>query len=375
MKKIISGYFFRLFRSYEILAVLILFAIASVYVTSMILNYEPNIKLIRTNDGYYVDKDYSVYVDASNVKQYRFESLGVSSYDVARCYIEPLPQDVFEKIDGLFSGNSAWEEAITVSSELMALHVLPSIVTALIIPMLFGRLFSDGTVKNLVACGHSKRKIYLSALIFSFILDALMLIFNLLVFACFCIYYEWKPPVYIPMALTMILVGMLLTFTVSSVVVSVLFASKKRTAAFIAGVLMLVLIFIPDNFAWSTYQNYDYQPTADEWKEYDRILEEQGKYAANAFEMKMNITELFIRTYYNGKEIIPAGNTLPAPARAALVTLSYLDPALIYRYQSSGGDYICYRSGIFAINAASSVLWIIVAGAVGISIFNKRELI
>ena len=374
MKKIITGYFFRLFRSYEILAVLILFAIASVYVTSVILNYEPNIKLIRTNDGYYVDKDHSVYVDASNVKQYRYESLNVSAYDVTRCNVEPLPQDVFDKIGSEKSINSAWFESKTVLSEILALHVLPSIVTALVIPMLFGRLFSDGSVKNLVACGHSKRKIYLSALIFSFILDTLMTLFNLLVFAGFCIYYEWKPPVYIPLAFTMILVSLLLTFTVSSVVVSVLFASKKRTAALIAGALMLVFVFIPDNFVLDVYQNYNYQPSGDEWEEFDRLVEGHGPDASNFFENKMNITELFVRTYYNGKEIIPAGNTLPVPARAALVAVCYLDPALIVRYQSSD-VYILYRSGIFAMNAASSILWIIVAGAVGIRIFNKRELV
>ena len=374
MKKIITGYFFRLFRSYEILAVLILFAIASVYVTSVILNYEPNIKLIRTNDGYYVDKDHSVYVDASNVKQYRYESLNVSAYDVTRCNVEPLPQDVFDKIGSEKSINSAWFESKTVLSEILALHVLPSIVTALVIPMLFGRLFSDGSVKNLVACGHSKRKIYLSALVFSFILDTLMTLFNLLVFAGFCIYYEWKPPVYIPLAFTMILVSLLLTFTVSSVVVSVLFASKKRTAALIAGALMLVFVFIPDNFVLDVYQNYNYQPSGDEWEEFDRLVEGYGPDASNLFELKINITELFVRTYYNGKEIIPAGNTLPVPARAALVAVCYLDPALIVRYQSSD-VYILYRSGIFAMNAASSILWIIVAGAVGIRIFNKRELV
>lgn len=374
MKKIITGYFFRLFRSYEILAVLILFAIASVYVTSVILNYEPNIKLIRTNDGYYVDKDHSVYVDASNVKQYRYESLGVSAYDVARCNLEPLPQDVFDKIGSDKSNNSAWFESKTVLQELTALYVLPSIVTALVIPMLFGRLFSDGSVKNLVACGYSKRKIYLSALVFIFILDVLTILYNLLVFACFCVYYEWKPPVYIPLALTMILVSLLLTFTVSSVVISVLFASQKRTAALIAGALMLVFVFIPENFVLDVYQNFNYQPSGDEWEEFDRLVEGYGPDASNLFELKMNITELFVRTYYNGKEIIPAGNTLPVPARAALVAVCYLDPALIVRYQSSD-VYILYRSGILAMNAVSGALWIIVAGAIGMRIFNKRELI
>lgn len=371
MKKMISGYFFRLVRSYEIIAVLILFAIASVYVTSMMLNYEVNIKLIRTNDGYYANKDHSVYIDAGNVKQYRFENSGVSAYDVARCHSEPIPQDAYDKIAGPDSCNSALFEYHALMYELFYLHLLSAIVIVLIIPMFLGKLFSDGTVKNLVACGHTKIKIYLSAIIFAFILDALMILFNLLVFACYCIYYEWKPPVYIPVALTLLLISLLLTFTVTTVAVSVLFASRNRIATAVAGFLMLVFIFVPNNIVLDVYKNYDYEPELSEWEEYDRIIEKHGP---NVFEVRMDITELVTRTYYNGKEIIPSGNTLPAPARAALITVCYLDPALLRRENNSGGEYLAYRSGFYSINAACNVLWILVAGASGIRIFKKHEL-
>ena len=361
MKKMISGYFFRLVRSYEIIAVLILFAIASVYVTSMMLNFDPSIKLIRTNDGYYGGRDHSVYIDAGNVKQYSFESLGASAYDVARCHSEPIPQDVYDKIAGPDSYNSAYFEYRALMYVLFYLHLLPAIVIVLIIPMFLGKLFSDGTVKNLVACGHTKIKIYLSAIIFAFILDALMILFNLLVFACYCIYYEWKPPVYIPVALT----------TVTTVAVSVLFASRNRVISAIARFLMLVFIFVPNNIVLDLYKNNDYQPEPSEWEEYDRIIEEYGP---NVFEMRVDITELVTRTYYNGKEIIPSGNTLPAPARAALVTICYLDPVLCKRENNAGGEYLAYRSGFYSINAACNVLWILVAGASGIRIFKKHEL-
>ena len=150
MKKMISAYFFRLVRSYEIIAVLILFAIASVYVTSMMLNFDPSIKLIRTNDGYYGGRDHSVYIDAGNVKQYSFESLGASAYDVARCHSEPIPQDVYDKIAGPDSYNSAYFEYRALMYVLFYLHLLPAIVIVLIIPLFLGKLFSDGTVKNLV---------------------------------------------------------------------------------------------------------------------------------------------------------------------------------------------------------------------------------
>ena len=371
MKKMISGYFFRLVRSYEIIAVLILFAIASVYVTSMMLNFDPSIKLIRTNDGYYGGRDHSVYIDEGNVKQYMFESLGASAYDVARCHSEPIPQDVYDKIAGPDSYNSAYFEYRALMYVLFYLHLLPTIVIVLIIPMFLGKLFSDGTVKNLVACGHTKIKIYLSAIIFAFILDALMILFNLLVFACYCIYYEWKPPVYIPVALTVILISLLLTFTVTTVAVSVLFASRNRVISAIAGFLMLVFIFVPNNIVLDLYKNNDYQPEPSEWEEYDRIIEEYGP---NVFEMRVDITELVTRTYYNGKEIIPSGNTLPAPARAALVTICYLDPVLCKRENNAGGEYLAYRSGFYSINAACNVLWILVAGASGIRIFKKHEL-
>ena len=134
---------------------------------------------------------------------------------------------------------------------------------------------------------------------------------------------------------------------------------------------MLVFIFVPNNIVLDLYKNYDYQPEPSEWEEYDRIIEEYGP---NVFEMRVDITELVTRTYYNGKEIIPSGNTLPAPARAALVTICYLDPVLCKRENNAGGEYLAYRSGFYSINAACNVLWILVAGASGIRIFKKHEL-
>ena len=159
--------------------------------------------------------------------------------------------------------------------------------------------------------------------------------------------------------------------TVTSVSVAVLFASRNRVISAIAGFLMLVFIFVPNNIVLDLYKNNDYQPEPSEWEEYDRIIEEYGP---NVFEMRVDITELVTRTYYNGKEIIPSGNTLPAPARAALVTICYLDPVLCRRENNAGGEYLAYRSGFYSINAACNVLWILVAGASGIRIFKKHEL-
>ena len=79
----------------------------------------------------------------------------------------------------------------------------------ILIPLFLGRLFSNGTIKNLIACGHSKTQIYLASLIFSFLLNIALIFITLIFFAIICLYFMWMPPVYLPVLLVMLLLDQL----------------------------------------------------------------------------------------------------------------------------------------------------------------------
>ena len=180
MKKIISGMFFRLFRGIEFWVLIVILLAYAFYAGYNLFSGQEYLSLSRTE---------------TNISR-RFESSGVSARDVYRMDSEVLPADVYYKINDDVS-DAAYEAEFVF--ELMGrAQIMPVFLILLFIPFFFGRLFSDGTVKNLISCGHSKAKIYMSALIVTFILDVGMYIINSLIFGFWCLLYGWKPPVYLP---------------------------------------------------------------------------------------------------------------------------------------------------------------------------------
>lgn len=375
MRKLLAGYLFRMIKSPVMWALLALSIVASVCFTSFLFQ-DSCVPVIRSKDYFYLDGNNGkeVLVYSGNAKKYRFENLGVSAYDLVRSGVEPIDQEAYDRIHNEVS--TAYEEEWTINSFAPSLHYASAIVIALIIPVFFGSLFSDGTMKNLVTCGYSKRTIYLSALIYSFIVDSIMIFLNIIVFIWFCICYEWKPPVYVPMLLVAILVDMFVVFNVSAVVVSALFASARRTVAIIVGFLMLVFVFFDSNPIVDFYENHIIESDREqaEYYEYDRLAKQYGY---NVFERKIVLSDLDYETYFNGKRIISSHDTdLPETAQHVLVTLIYLDPVLIVRGGAgiASAEYMYYKSGIPAITIACNALWIAVSSGIGITFFKKRDL-
>ncbi len=374
MRKLLSGYLFRTIKSPVMWALLFLSVIASIYFSYAVFKDYRCITVIRSKNFYYIGNNDEVFVYAGNVKQYRFESLGLSAYDLVRLGYEPIPQESFDLYQN--EPNSANVEEYALIGNLTSMHFASSILAVLIIPSFFGMLFRDGTIKNLVACGHSRRKIYLSALVYTFLLDLLMITINIFVFIGFCIYYEWIPPVYLPMALVTLLLEIFIVFNVSAFVVSALFVSAKRTVAVIAGFFMLVYILYPyENPVLMFYNEHRIYSSAneaehDEWK---RIFD---TYGLNVFENKADLLTLDGWCYYDGRVISsPEESDLPEAVRTAIVFLIYLDPAILVRGDigSSWVDYYYYKGGTITVGIVANVIWILASTAIGLVVFKKRE--
>ena len=299
MKKILSGMFFRLIKGFEIWALLSLAIIGSLYLDYAQMYDEECLTLIHSDHT--VDastEDQQLYINAGNVKEYRFEGMGISSYDAFRKEAERLPDDVDKKISGTV--NYLSDELRILFTVLGISHILPSALIILFIPLFFGRMFSDGTIKNLIACGHSKGQIYLSSLILTVMLDLLMLVINILAFVFWCFYYEWKPPVYLPVVVLMLVCVVLVLFTISSISLAVLFISSKKTAVFIVGFVFVVFTSIQGNvFLFAALKPID---TGDKFIEYRTVISEHGW---NAVEQRFDLSEFSINEYYNGKDISP----------------------------------------------------------------------
>jgi ABC-type transport system involved in multi-copper enzyme maturation permease subunit len=357
MKKIISGMFFRLFKGMEFWVLIVLLLVSSFFV------------------GYsrFKDQDFfSLERTETNIAR-RFESSDVSAFDAYRLDCEAMPADIYYKLSDDVS--DAGGEVAFLFDLMASAQVMPVLLIMLFIPVFFGRLFSDGAIKNLMASGHSKGKIYLSALTVTYILDALMFIVSSLVMGFWCLYFGWNPPMYLPVVIPTFIVEMLLVMTLSAVSIAILFVSKKKTLAFIVGFILLLSLRVSVTSvifsAMSLSQNINVY--GDEYEFFKKVREEEPY----EIEQRFNFSEAKVDVYYKGQDIsFIEDSVLPPVVKNICLAIAYADPALLRNLLGVIGptQYMLVRDGIVGLNGAANIFWIAVSTFCGIIVFKKKEI-
>lgn len=380
MKKIISGLFFRLIRSFEIWALIALLIFAAGYIDYDLFNQAKYLSMVHSAESSFIDDETGLEYDLTDggIKKYRFETQGISSFDAYRFKTEALDQETISKIEG----ESTYREVNMFCFMIGTSFSIPMILMMFFIPLFFGRLFGDGTVKNLISCGFSKWEIYLSSMVFTFLLDLFTVILNLLVLGFWCLYYEWKPPVYLPVVLTLFICSLLFIFTLTSLCLAILFASRKATVAIIAGFLIAVISLMSTSPVINPWSNISYsQETCEEGiNEYREIF--NAKMSEDYFDRRFDLSEFMVRLYYGGKEIRTNYDCSLSPAVKTIYLMTlYLNPQLVYvltdiNYSTydSITFYMMYRDGLMAVNIASNIFWILIMNGAVILIDRKREI-
>lgn len=379
MKKILAGMFFRLVRGYEIWALIALFLFAVPYLTYedvMTLDYL-SAKYIP---GYTYSYDYGkgeTVISNDNADQFCYKNSGISAFDIYRARVENIPQDEFDRLNHELFNNPV-REMEKIYQVIQRSFLIPAVLMAIFIPVFFGRLFSDGTIKNIVACGYSKGKIFFASLVMTAILDIALILSSFLIIAGICIWLKWQPPIYLPVLIPTAVISVLLLFTITSVCMSVMFAGAKKTIAFVAGFIMLVVRFFPVSFfCTSLLWTGQYLSVAEMDQD---VLEQLKKEGRGSLEIRFDLSQFVDKYYLNGEEIRymwQEENDLPPAITKPLIALIYLDPFLVdldYNVYMGFTPYLMYRDGLMAINIASNIFWICCINGLGILVVNKREL-
>ena len=364
MKKILSGLVFRLYKGYEIWALIALLLVASAY-----FNY------VHVESEFGVDSLYYNELRDEEYKTYTYKDIGISAHDAYWVYQDTIPQEAFDKIR---------ETEISISDEpailiraLTNCFLTPAILMLIFIPVFFGRLFSDGTVKNILSCGHSKKQIYLSCLLLSFALGTVLYLLSILTLVFVCLIAGWSPLLYFPVIALTLAVNLALMFTMFAVSLAVLFITHKKTVAFIAGAVLVFMITSPVGVPFGTRVMMSHQQSVQEnagYEEYQKIIDEQGQ---NVISFRLDLSEYDCRVYYGDREILPLTESNLNPfLKTVFLTIAYLDPYnvpyLIMQFQFPA--VLMARDGFMAINIASSLFWIVVSSGIGITVFKKREI-
>ena len=378
MRKLLSGYLFRFLKGYEFWILIALYVAASAFLIYTFASSNSFITMTRGNYTLPWGDHGEITISKDNIKDYKFESLDVRELSLYRFYVGPVPKEDSDAI-----GNSvAVGERDMFWGLIEFLHIVPAVIVLILIPDFFGTMFKDRTIKNLIACGHSKGKIYLSSLVFSFLLNLAIIFASIILYALLCLFYMWKPPVYLPVVLAMLLVEIFITFTFSSISLAFVFISEKRTVAFVASFLLIwavIGVYLgkyggsgSDTISKLYYEVNDYENNDAAWQEYIRILKTEGHYD---FEDRFEVFEFREKTYYKGKEFNLTNEDYVAPVQKfARMTVIYMDPLMVQRFESFGFEpYTCCRDGLMAIEMANNVFWILASTAIGLGVFKKKE--
>ena len=377
MKKILCGMFYRLFKGFELWALLALMFVSSLIAYFSIISDRDFIS-VRKSDSV-IHTDYygkEIDITASNVKQYCFESLGISAYDAYRAEVEVIPDSVENILNGRF--NFVDEELYLLFRAIGNLFLLPSALMAIFIPLFFGRMFSDGTLKNIISCGHSKGMIYLSSLLVTIMLDTVLFIMNLSAMVFWCAFFEWKPPIYLPVVISMILLMHLLVLTLSSICLAVLFAGSKKTASFVAGFLLVLYIIIPGTAIAASILGSAYYSIDSRKEDFNELREIMSTNRQNELEQRFDILEFDFNYYYQGRKLDIYGDYVDFPvAKYMIIAMIYSDPGMIAHFETVNigiPEYMMARDGLYAINFASCTFWLTVSTGIGYLVFRKREI-
>lgn len=117
------------------------------------------------------------------------------------------------------------------------------IVSILFAALFFGKLFSDGAIRNLVVTGYSKKEIFRSTVIFALGASLVMHLTGVITTIISILISGWKIPIYLPVLATMYLYMFMLGTTVISLLILLLFLTKKEIVALIATAGVVLTMF------------------------------------------------------------------------------------------------------------------------------------
>ena len=369
MKKIISGYFYRLIKGFEIWLLIGLFIASSLFF--MIRQTGSNI--ITRSDDIVIEKDNFV-IKKEDIRDHCFENLNISAKDLYRCCSEPIPEQSFKIIRD--NHNFAEEEYDIFEGFIQYINIFPTAIMLLFIPVFFGRMFSDKTIKNLISCGLKKSKIYLSSLLFCFSIELIMVIAEIIEFMIFCYFYRWHPPIYLPVVLALLATELCLMFTLTSVCLAVLFISTRRALTIIAGFLLAIClvknlsepaILILEDFYSLQTEHYD--------EDRDLFSKAAKARGLNAFYFQIDLSSYNESIFLDGTELFEyEPDNRPQVIRASLLAFIYSDPSLLSGLFANHKTYLNYRDGVMAINIAANIFWTILSNGAALLVLRKKEL-
>lgn len=165
---------------------------------------------------------------------------------------------VFDQVPGqTYKYKMSFYNVASVNMLLAITVMLIFVADAVFVTVFFGELFTDDAVRNMVAIRTRKEHIYLSAIIINTIVCIVMYLAVFLVIVIAVLASGMYPLIYVPSFVAAVLTGLLVTITLTSLYIFILFMVQNPLLSFIFYALLAVysLVGFGGTFPGAPFEN------------------------------------------------------------------------------------------------------------------------
>ena len=347
MKKIISGFFFRAVKTAELW----------IFVALIVVISFANIRTERIEIKNRLTSDYQL----TDTLEVTYEKAGIFNSD--------LDSDIDLKIDYLIR-------------YLNFTLVIPALMTPLFTVLFMGKLFSEGALRNLIASGHSKTRVYLASLIFGSSVTALFNILSLVAMSLAMLIQHWKIPIFFPLLGTCAMYMFTVDIVMLSLTLCVLFISKRPVVSLIAVAGSIIILF--SGYAGATMAALlvpERQFSSSKLHNYCELHPDSEILHDSSFDIK-NFSDIIVITE-NGEildeEIYlgrPNPNHIGGIPRKIMVASLYANPGcgFLMSLLLVVSHYRMWKDGLYIIFCLTNFMWIVIIYAAGLILFRRQDL-
>ena len=152
---------------------------------------------------------------------------------------------IFDQVPGqTYKYVPSFTNVASVSVILALAMVIIFVADGLLATIFFGELFVDDAIRNMIAIKTRKEHIYLISLIINAAVCIAMYLIVFAVLAVCVLVSGMYPLIYAPAFIPAVLIGLLVTVTVTSFYIFILFVVQNPMISFIFGGMLIVFVFI-----------------------------------------------------------------------------------------------------------------------------------
>ena len=256
---------------------------------------------------------------------------------------------------------------------LLIIHVLYDVI-------FFGEMYSKGAIRNMIAAGAGKRKVFLSSLVINAVLLFVFSLICILSMAAYALLNRLYPIIYFPSFAVLFLAEFLVGFVISSLAVLVVFLVQRPLKALLVMVVLVVVYGMVGNTMMESaafdskylVNNTSYQAFFSKAKESDSGFEWYSP--VNGFNLYS--VRKADGTLYSDFMTDKPNPEYSGDAKVALARIIWrMNIGRIPLEVIVWGQYPLYRDGVLFRYIAVSAVYIIILTAAGSVAVKRRNII